>query len=125
MALSQVERAQRRTQMARLVAKGSSMQEVSRAFDVTLATVKIACKENGVLCNEEYAPPKSYSIIAMLLNTKKTFQEIGLALDVSETRVRAVYQQCRKVKIRVAGQVQRKHTGQVKVRKKRGRPAKS
>jgi predicted transcriptional regulator len=100
--------------MARLICKGYSVQQVANLFEVTLPTVRMACKENGVkdLCGRlQTAPRKTYLAIAMLLNTKKTFEEIGLALDLSKGRVKSIYNQCRKAKIRV--------------KRKRGRPTKS
>jgi len=89
----------RRKSMALAVKSGSLMGETAEMYDVSVHTVRDACKENGVnipfvnrTSNKEThrVPLTHFQIVADLQNTVLTYQEIGAKYGVSRERVRQI-----------------------------------
>lgn len=87
-----------RQRAAAAVVGGATVQEVSAAFKRPRQWVRDACDRHGVTVPEESglspASPTTYSIIADLMFTHKSFTAIGIEQRVSKQRVDQIHKAC-------------------------------
>jgi hypothetical protein len=94
--LSHDDRAARRKRIADRVRKGDEPLDVARDEGVTFDTVRKACETYGLKVNRE-APVAhtSYRVLALLLNTNRSFSSIARELNLGTPRVTTVANQAK------------------------------
>jgi hypothetical protein len=95
-------RRQIRKNIADDVLSGMTIKELCKKYKVSMHQVHMACKEHGV------QPPlhiklqaSTYSVIADLINTNKSFSQIGREKYITRQRVEQVYHRCKETGIPV------------------------
>ena len=103
--LTHKDRADRRKSMADMVRSGVAPQEVAKKTKVTLATVFLACKENGLkiekksnVGNEKFS---AYDVISALVNTRKKPLAIAEEFGISRQRISQIMIKARKAGIQM------------------------
>lgn len=107
-AMTHVELAERRKQIAEWVKQGASMREAANKFGMCVSHVHACCIEHRTATVRRSASIRVVKIIAMLQDGRRTYQSIADALGCSRQAVHQIYKNCKKHGMKLPA---RKHGG--------------
>lgn len=104
--MTNLEKIERRENIARDAATGCySLKHLCLKYNVTYTTVYKSCREYGINWKDKNvgkgSPSTSWKILAFLLNTNLTCEEIGEEFNVTKQRVHQLLTKARDCGIRV------------------------
>jgi transposase len=98
--LTHAQRRVRRAEIAQLVADGLPIADAANQFGVSIETVRRACQEHGVAHRNVRIQASSMRVLAELLNTRSSTDEIGDRLGFSRQWVQHILRAAREAGIR-------------------------
>lgn len=100
--MTQQEAARRRREVANAVRNGEPSWSICQRLGVTPGTIVNACKEHGIDRPRSKPSAKAFDILARLINEpEKSWKEIALFCNTSETWVNQIYHKAIRAGIKV------------------------
>jgi len=100
------ERQERRKVIAEKILAGSSIKEICQELSVSTSLVRESCREHGVSATgangkraRSNLAPRTYEILAILLNTDTGTREIAEEIGISRSRVYEILTKAREAGI--------------------------